>query len=82
MATSRPVWGADCPVSMPLPPPAGETKLVNMFGFSMTQYRLVHNISGVDYERLAVPVYAPSSGQVIADDAGIDRRTGTSNSNR
>jgi hypothetical protein len=75
MPTSRPVWGADCPVSMPLPPPAGETKLVSMGGFAMTQYRLVHDISGTDYERLAVPVYAPSAGAVIADDAGIDQRS-------
>lgn len=69
---SRPVWGADCPVSMPLPAPANETKLVNMHGFSMTQYRLVHNISYAEYQGLAVPVYAPSTGQVSADDTGID----------
>lgn len=72
MATSRPVWGADCPISMPLPPPAGETQLVQMFGFAMTQFRLVHAISGTDYERLSVPVYAPSSGQAVQDDTGID----------
>ena len=81
MPTSRPVWGADCPVSMPIPAPAGETKLVGMFGFSMTQYRLVHDISGVDYEKLAVPVYAPASGQVVADDAGIDARSRPSGGN-
>ena len=69
----RPVWGADCPVSMPLPPPAGEEKLVGMFGFSMTRYRLVHDISAVNYETLSVPVYAPLSGFTVADDASIDR---------
>lgn len=69
----RPVWGADCPVSMPLPPPAGEARLVNMFGFSMTQWRLVHNISATDYENLAVPVFAPSTGFTVQDDVGIDR---------
>jgi hypothetical protein len=73
MTTSRPVWGADCPVSMPLPPPAGEPKLVAMYGFSFTQYRLVHDISMTEYESLRVPVYAPSTGVVVADDAGIDQ---------
>lgn len=68
----RPVWGADCPVSMPLPAPASEPRLVGMFGFSFTQYRLVHDISAVDYENLAVPVYAPLSGFTVADDANID----------
>ena len=72
MPVPRPVWGADCPVSMPLPPPASETKIVNMFGFSFTQYRLVHNISGPEYEALSVPIYAPSTGATVADDAGID----------
>jgi len=57
---------------MPLPPPADEARLVNMFGFSMTQYRLVHNISATDYEKLAVPVYAPSTGITVADDRRID----------
>jgi hypothetical protein len=68
----RPVWGADCPISMPLPPPAAETKIVNMYGFSMTQYRLVHNISGPEYEQLAVPVYAPATGVTVIDSARID----------
>lgn len=68
----RPVWGADCPVSMPLPTPAGEPGLVGMSGFKMTQYRLVHDISGPDYENLSVPVYAPLSGFTVADDANID----------
>jgi hypothetical protein len=58
---------------MPLPPPAGEAKLVNMFGFSFTQYRLVHNISATDYETLNVPVYAPTTGFTVSDDASIDR---------
>ena len=72
MPTSRPVWGADCPVSMPLPPPAEETKLVGMSGFAMTQYRLVHDITQVEYEALGVPVYAPVGGITIADDRRID----------
>jgi hypothetical protein len=57
---------------MPLPPPGGEPKLVGMYGFSFTQYRLVHDITAADYERLRVPVYAPSSGLTVQDDAEID----------
>jgi hypothetical protein len=72
MPVPRPIWGADCPVSMPLPAPASEPKLVNMYGFSMTQYRLVHDISQAEYESLRVPVYAPSTGGSVADDAAID----------
>jgi len=69
----RPVWGADCPISMPLPAPAGETRLVAMQGFSMTQFRLVHDITAAEYESLAVPVYAPVTGQVVLDSQGIDQ---------
>jgi hypothetical protein len=68
----RPVWGADVPISMPLP--AAEPVMVPMFGFGMTQYRLVHDLSAVEYETLAVPVFAPEtpSPDVVADDAAID----------
>lgn len=68
----RPVWGADVPISMPLPAP--EPVMVPMFGFGMTQYRLVHQLTQVDYEALAVPVYAPASptGDVIRGDAALD----------
>lgn len=67
-----PVWGADVPISMPLP--AAEPVMVPMYGFGMTQYRLVHNLTQADYEALAVPVYAPANptGQVVPGDAGID----------
>ncbi len=69
---TRPVWGADVPISMPLP--ASEEVVVPMFGFGMTQYRLVHELSRADYEALAVPVYAPASpaGDVIRGDAALD----------
>lgn len=67
-----PAWGADVPVSMPQPAP--EPVMVEMYGFGMTQYRLVHSLSRADYESLAVPVYAPvnPSGRVVPGDAGID----------
>jgi hypothetical protein len=69
----RPVWGADCPISMPLPAPASEARLIEMGGFSFTQYRLVHTITAAEYEELAVPVYAPATGQVVVDSQGIDQ---------
>jgi hypothetical protein len=45
-----------------------------MYGFGMTQYRLVHDLTSAEYEDLAVPVYAPDSpqGSEVAGDAGID----------
>ena len=72
MTAPRPVWGADCPVSMPLPVPENEPVLIGMNGFGFTQYRLVHDISRADYETLRVPVYAPATGFTVADDASID----------
>jgi hypothetical protein len=72
MITDRPAWGSDVPISMPVP--AEEPVMVPMFGFGMTQYRLVHDLSGADYEALSVPVYAPElpAGDVIAGDAALD----------
>lgn len=72
MATSQPVWGADCPISMPLP--SGDPVLVPMFGFGMSQNRLVHDLTSAEYESLAVPVYAPynPAARTVADDAELD----------
>jgi hypothetical protein len=69
---TSPVWGADVPISMPVP--ADEPVMVEMYGFGMTQYRLVHSLTAADYESLAVPVYAPASptGKTVPGDAGID----------
>jgi hypothetical protein len=69
---TAPVWGSDVPISMPLP--AAEPVMVQMYGFGMTQYRLVHDLSQADYEALAVPVYAPANptGNVVPGDANID----------
>jgi hypothetical protein len=69
---TAPVWGADVQISMPRP--SAEPVMVEMHGFGMTQYRLVHNLTQADYESLAVPVYAPANptGNVVAGDAGID----------
>lgn len=57
MPNSRPVWSADCRVSMP--EPTGDTEIVPMYGFAMAQYRLVHSITSTEYEELRVPVYSP-----------------------
>jgi hypothetical protein len=71
-SSQRPVWGADCPISMPLP--LAEPIQVDMFGFGVTQYRLGHSITSSEYEQLRVPVYAPlpPSTPVAYDDAEID----------
>lgn len=71
-ATDRPVWGADVPISMPMP--VDEPGLVPMFGFTMTQYRLAHDLTSAEYEALSVPVYAPLQPpqQTIRDDADLD----------
>jgi hypothetical protein len=79
MPTPRPVWGADCRVSMPLPP--AEPIVVDMGGFAMTQYRMVHSINQATYQALSVPVYAPASGLVAHDDAAIDQASTADNGN-
>lgn len=70
----RPTWGADVPVSMPMPPPADEPIMVSMYGLGMTQYRLVHDLTAREYQDLSVPVYQPADPQapISQDDASID----------
>jgi hypothetical protein len=61
---------------MPVPAPSSEAKVVGMHGFSFTQYRLVHDITTVEYEGLRVPVYAPvNPAAQVADDANIDAQS-------
>jgi len=76
--TDRPAWGADVPISMPVP--ASEAPMVEMHGFAMTQFRLVHDLTSAEYEALSVPVYAPAqpNGNVVAGDAAIDSRSAAS----
>ena len=74
MVSTPPVWGADCPISMPMP--SGDPVLVPMFGFAMSQFRLVHDITAAEYEAMAVPIYAPvNSATAVADDAALDAVT-------
>lgn len=72
MTTPQPVWGADVPVSMPIP--ADEPIQVDMGGWGMTQFRMVHAISAREYEILSVPVWGPQalSEPEIRGDAAID----------
>jgi hypothetical protein len=72
VTTTRPVWGADVPISMPVA--SGDPALVPMFGFAMSQYRLVHDITQTEMEALSVPIYAPErpAAQSVADDAELD----------
>lgn len=76
MPTNRPVWSADCPVSMP--EPTGDDKIVGMYGFAMSQYRLIHDISQVEYADLRVPIYAPKDPglPVVRGDEEANRSSG------
>jgi hypothetical protein len=57
-----------------MPVPAPEPILVPMFGFGMTQFRLVHNITQREYEQMSVPVFQPANPAqaVVNDSAAID----------
>jgi len=69
--TDRPVWGSDVPISMPVA--AGEDVMVPMFGFGMTRYRLVHDITPAELEALQVPVYGPdAAASAVTDDLDLD----------
>lgn len=70
----RPVWGADVPISMPLPVSSDEPVIVDMYGMGMTQMRLVHSLTQREYENLSVPVYQPENpaDEIVYDDADIE----------
>ena len=73
MAAGSPVWGADTQISMPVP--TGDDIQVPMYGFGMTQYRLVHDITAADAEQLKVPTYAPAAyftAIQVPGDADVD----------
>lgn len=76
MPSNRPVWSADCPVSMP--EPTGDTTLVPMYGFAMSQYRLIHDITQAEYSDLRVPIYAPKDPGLptVRGDEGANRSSG------
>lgn len=71
-----PVWSSDARISMPEPP--DEDIIIPMYGFGMTHFRLVHDLTRTEYEHLYRPSYAPETppGEVSADDLNV-HRTGT-----
>jgi len=71
---NRPVWSSDVPISMPQPPD-GDV-LVPMFGFGMTQYGLVHDLTQGEYESLRTPSYTPvlPTDDIVYDDRDVDGR--------
>lgn len=71
-----PVWSSDTRISVPEPPE--ENVLVSMYGFGMTQFRLVHDLTATEYEYMYRPSYAPEAppDDVVADDLDV-HRTGT-----
>lgn len=73
MATNgRPIWSSDVPISMP--EATGDEVIVPMYGFAMSQYRLVHDLTAAEYADLRVPIYAPEQPGLpeVRGDAYID----------
>jgi hypothetical protein len=70
--TELPSWSSDVPISVPQPPP--NPSVIPMFGFGMSWYGLVHDITDVEFERLRRPNYAPDmpTSTVVRDDAEFD----------
>lgn len=65
-------WGADVPVSMPVPPESAV--LVPMFGFGFTIDGLFHDLTEADAEVLGTPTYAPVHNTgVVYDDTGLGK---------
>lgn len=71
--TNRPIWSSDVPISMP--EPTGDTALVPMYGFAMSQYRLVHDLTPAEYEDLRVTVAGPIDPGLteVRGDEGLNR---------
>lgn len=65
-------WGADVPVSMPQPLPAGLAHQIPMGGFTMTEQGLFHDITRADYERMSRPTFTPYNPQAQAREATPD----------
>lgn len=65
-------WGSDVPVSMPQALPSGVPGLVDMGGFTMTEFGLFPNLSAADHERLSRPTYAPYDPTVQQVEATVE----------
>ena len=52
-------WGADVPISKPVPPPREQPVHVDMGGIGFTSGGLAHYLSEADAEEWFLPTYAP-----------------------
>ncbi len=71
---SEPVhWGADVPVSLPQPLNDDNPAIVAMDGFCFTTGGIAFDMSQADYDRIAVPTFAPDNpGQPVVNyDEGL-----------
>jgi hypothetical protein len=66
-------WGADVPISLPQPLTADNPGIIPMDGFCFTSSGLFFDLSDADYQRIAVPAYAPAQPkhQTIRYDEGL-----------
>lgn len=71
MSNSPPVWSSDSPISAPQPP--ANQIIVPMFGFGMTEFGLVHDLTDAEYEYLRSPSYAPHrpTNDVVYEDQDV-----------
>lgn len=53
-------WGADTPVSLPVPMHADDVAYVDFGGFAMTEFGISHNFRETDLEEY-LPSFAPQS---------------------
>lgn len=69
-----PYYAADTLISMPVAP--RDRPIIPMYGFAMTKYGIVHDITPSEAEELAVPRYAPLKRNLpeIRGDAKLDKR--------
>lgn len=67
-------WGADVPISMPLPLQDDNPGLIDMDGFCFTANGLAHNLSQADWGMLSVPTFSPQipTTTAVRYDAALD----------
>lgn len=71
MSNQPPLWSSDVPISAPIPPQ--KAVLVPMFGFGMTQWGLVHDLTETEYDYLRTPSYSPDlpTETIVYDDGDV-----------
>lgn len=69
--TQPPLWSSDVPISVPQAP--ADSVLVPMFGFGMSQYGLVHDLTDAEQEFLRTPAYRPEqpTSEVVYGDQDV-----------